>query len=198
MTEFIPVVETLVQSEGSFDWAVAVEPSLRWSWITLGADTSDADIARVVAKLATTGNKAIMTGSLDSLVGVSSAWDFGLPGGLLVRDEHMTIEPGEYGFLNDWREWYGVKPGARTPDLGEYPSQWVRCGDEFAEIGFAGASGSIQMTYAQLERALEKTTADLYAFQMRLGDWLCRQPRFTSDLASRFANHFAVALEISA
>jgi hypothetical protein len=100
--------------------------------------------------------------------------------------------------LNDWREWYGVKPGARTPDLGEYPSQWVRCGDEFAEIGFGDASGSIQMTYAQVELALEKTAADLYAFQMRLEDWLCRQPRFTRDMARRFVHQFAVELEISA
>jgi hypothetical protein len=198
MTEFIPVVETLVQGEGSFDWAVAVEPSLRWSWITLGAETSDPDIARVVAKLAA-ANKIAMTGSLDSVVSALSAeHDLSLRGGLLVRDEHLAIEPGELSLLNEWREWHEVKPGARSPWLGDHPRQWVECGDEFAEIGFDGVSGSIRMTYAQVELALEKTAADLCAFHIRLEDWLCRQPRFTNDMARRFAHHFAVALEISA
>jgi hypothetical protein len=195
MTEFIPVVETLGLGEGSFDWARPAEPSLRW--IALGAGTSDSDIARVVAKLAT-ANKIAMTGSLDSVISALSAEDdLCLSGGLLVQDEHMTIEPGELTLLNEWRTWYEVKPGARSPWLGNHPNQGVRCGDEFAEIDFDGVSGSIQMTYAQVERALEKTTVDLYAFQMRLADWLYGQPRFTSDLARRFAHHFAVAFEIS-
>jgi hypothetical protein len=192
MAEFIPVVETLGLDEGSFDWAMPAEPSLRW--IALGAGTSDSDIARVVAKLAT-ANKIAMTGSLDSVISALSAEDdLCLSGGLLVQDEHMTIEPGELTLLNEWRTWYEVKPGARSPWLGNHPSQGVRCGDEFAEIDFDGVSGSIQMTYAQVERALEKATVDLYAFQMRLADWLYRQPRFTSGLARRFA----VAFEISA
>jgi hypothetical protein len=154
MAEFIPVVETLGLDEGSFDWAMPAEPSLRW--IAPGAGTSDSDIARVVAKLAT-ANKIAMTGSLDSVISALSAEDdLCLSGGLLVQDEHMTIEPGELTLLNEWRTWYEVKPGARSPWLGNHPSQGVRCGDEFAEIDFDGVSGSIQMTYAQIERALKK------------------------------------------
>src|SRR5215510_7543506 len=123
MLRLIPIVE-LRWREHPFDWAPS---DASRECVMLDAGVSNDDIACVVATLASY-NFVDSPGSVeDAARALKEAETLHLPGGLMVRSDHLEIRPSCCCGLESWREWYEVAPGGSSPWLGHSPSPWVEC-----------------------------------------------------------------------
>ena len=192
MLELIPVVEADSRPV-QFEW---VAPRTSGAFIELNDRSPDADIASVLALLASY-NDIASSGSIEDVAqAVSNAETLVLPGGLLARAESVEIPPGCCCGLEGWREWFGVAPGGSSPWLGHDPSPWVECTAStaivWADSELGDRSPRVSVPYSQIDSACKSAEADLVAFTARLLNWLSGHSARSADVALRFSKAFDV------
>jgi len=152
-------------------------PPQPWpAFVRLCGESSDHDVALVVAQFARYGHGGLSPGSLEGLVA-----DFPriTPGGLAAVDGVNTVHPSCCCGLESWRDWHRLLSDGPSPWLGHDPAPWVeRRGDEFlvwADGGLGkegvGELQPIHFSKDQLAAALDAAERDLVAFARRLLDW---------------------------
>jgi hypothetical protein len=173
-------------------------PDQSAGWVALGSDTSEEDIARVVAALANY-NGITESASVKAVVHelARTGDDLIAPGGLMIRAAGFESSPSCCCGLETWREWFQVKPGGSSPWLGHGPSPWVDCKADAAIIWADGDLGEkspcITIAYDEIQRALRDADQALSAFVARLSDWLSKNDAANADFVRRFSWAFDVA-----
>lgn len=197
MLSLTPVVKA---PSGAAPYPWAASDAAR-HWIPLNDTASDAEVALVVAVLAAenSGEYPIPAMSIAEAVGfLAAAEGLVVDGGLLVRRNAFTIEPGCCGDLADWRGWVDLAPGALTPWMGHAPAPWVATeetgaviyADGGAELGNVPDPEHVRVSYLEIETALNRARTDLEGFQIRLEDWLSRHAPENTGLAAHFRDAF--------
>ncbi len=193
MLRLIPVVEVRWR-DSPFDWAPS---NAGKDWVELGAETSDDDVALIVATLASY-NRVVSSGSIAEVThALESAQTMVLQGGLMARSGDFEIAPSCCCGLETWREWYAVKPNGSSPWLGHDPSPWVDCKTDAAVMWADGDLGDqspkMSVPYGELEGARHAASNALEGFKVRLSDWLAAHAPQSTGLAHRFAEAFDIA-----
>ena len=187
----IPVVQAWPR-EPWFGWAPPLSSAQS---IVLRGGTSDAEVALVVATLASCNGVAPPCGIAEAAQALEAAETPILPGGLLVRAGALEIPPSCCCGLETWREWYDVAPGGTSPWLGHSPSPWVECRKDYALIHadeeMGAPSPTVAVSYSELGEALAGAHAALRAFTRRLSQWLDARAPGTA-LERRFAEVFDI------
>jgi hypothetical protein len=163
----------------------------------LDAGVSNDDIACVVATLASY-NFVDSPGSVeDAARALKEAETLHLPGGLMVRSDHLEIRPSCCCGLESWREWYEVAPGGSSPWLGHSPSPWVECKADcavmWADSDLGDQSPGVSVPYAEVGDALELARVALVGFTAKLSGWLSEHGPQGAALSRRFAAEFDIS-----
>lgn len=172
-----------------------VPPVTAKTWIVLNADTSLDDVARIVARVAEYVSDCLPASPDEAAQVIALAEVVVVSGGLIVTGNGFRSEPSCCCGLEQWREWYGVKPGGSSPWLGHDPTPGVECGETEAVICSDSTDEAARLTvsYLDLAVALAEADADLTAFLSRLDVW--RRAAAISqalDVVGRFADAFAI------
>ena len=182
-------------TEHEFDWAPS---DATFEWVELDANVSNADIARVVAALASY-NSVASSGSLEATVRALERADcLILPGGLMIHTDALEIPPSCCCGLESWREWYAVAPEGSSPWLGHSPSPRVECREDraviWADSERGNQSSNVSVAYSDIDDALRSTHVALVAFTERLANWLSTH----SPRGASLSRCFAIAFNVSA
>jgi hypothetical protein len=192
MLRLIPVVEAH-SGKCPFDW---VPLNAGGDLLELGPHCGDDDVMRIIAILATY-NGVAESGSIPEVVqALQDAERLVLPGGLLARSGDFELVPGCCCGLEDWRDWFFIKPGSASPWLGNDPSPRVDCDSEVATLWADGEAGDqspyLSVPYAEIERARNETCEALIGFKTRLTAWLAAFAPQGQSFSGRFAEAFDI------
>lgn len=205
MLTLVPVVEIYTR-DVYFDWAPMPE---EWAhvdppfvWARLSAQMPDSHVAQIVATLAEYNNLPSLNSPKKVMKAIEQAEGLILSGGLMVQSGDRTIAPSCCCGLENWREWFDVRPGGSSPWLGHDPSPFVEMCEDCAVIwsdggdlgekeSVPGAFG-VRATYPELAAALERASADLRGFVGRLSEWFDQNMPRNAWLSPRFAEIFQI------
>ena len=190
MFALTPIVDNLF--EYPFDWVLKSEEE----FINLDGAISDNGCASFLALLALYNNLTDKGSPEKAAQAVLNAKRLILPGGLLAWDETSRIVPGCCCGLEAWRDWYSIKPKGNGPWLGHDPSPWVDCRKEHAIIWSDTDPEQnlqkIQVSYCELETALQKTQDDFTAFADKFSDWAGNHTSVATEVTHRIAREFEI------
>jgi hypothetical protein len=168
-------------------------PPQPWpSFVRLFGQSSDGDVALVVAQLAQYGQRGGGRQSIEALV---RKFPTIVAGGLAAEDGRTTVHPSCCCGLESWRDWHGLLSDGHQPWLGHDPSPWVeKRGEEFLvwPDGGLGAAKSVDLqpvrfSSRELAASLGDVERDLNEFVGRLREWTAaRGPDYAEALAKRF------------
>ncbi|MFT4252392.1 MAG: hypothetical protein QM608_07900 [Caulobacter sp.] len=164
-------------------------------WVELTGQARDADVANAVAALAWYGDEAEGATLEKVLLAMMAGESRVLAGGLRAERDGVVIGPSCCCGLENWRQWFRVKPGGASPWLGHDPNPHVECADDRAIIHADDAPGAqtIVVDYAELSAARVAADAAFTDFIRRLQDWLARH----APGAAGFADWFVELFDIS-
>ena len=179
MLELLPVIE----NGGAADWAPTSDAG---RWIALSGDTSDQDIARVVASIAAYSRKIGIRETLaETTTAIADTPAFVVGGGLMFRLGDFEAAPGCCCGLEGWREWEAVGRNGQSPWLGHDPMAWIDCTGERAVFWDDEDGRSVDVGYDEIAAALVIAGANLTAFVARLRAWSAQH-----GCDPRLADHF--------
>jgi hypothetical protein len=178
----MPRLETVFDApeRGTTRWPWEVAAFAPASRQPLGRSMSQEELGAVVARLVSDNVLPDGPSVAETLTPLLEREALALSGGLRVLSDSATIEPGCCSGVENWRDWYRVLDGGRSPWLGHHPTPWLeRVGDHvvvWAEGGLKGApeGPSIQFSEAELKTALEQVRVDLDSFVSQVRIWSSR------------------------
>jgi len=182
-----PVIEN---SYAAVDWAPA--PGAE-RWIVVSGQTSDADIVRAIASIASYSRNIGVRSSLrETTSAIAETPSFVVGGGLLLRTGDFMVAPSCCCGLEGWREWYAVKKGGQSPWLGHDPMPWIDCSGDLA-VAWEDEKHrrSATVTYEAIRIALDQAEHDLAQFVERIRAWGSRH-----DADPRLADHLKAVFHI--
>ena len=145
MLELLPVIE----NGGAADWAPTSDAG---RWIALSGDTSDQDIARVVASIAAYSRKIGIRETLaETTTAIADTPAFVVGGGLMFRLGDFEAAPGCCCGLEGWREWEAVGRNGQSPWLGHDPMAWIDCTGERAVFWDDEDGRSVDVGYDEID-----------------------------------------------
>ena len=121
-----------------------------------------------------------------------------VPGGLAVTSGSTTLYPGCCTGLENWRDWYDVRPGGRAPWLGHNPDTWIelceqdvivhadhepgphdiRADYRDVRVALDGAAQTMREALARIEAVAQETNPGMAAkFVSNIDRWLTITPR---------------------